>query len=88
MGLTQSIYGTIEGTVTQIDSDMTVQESEDGSESTSYIKMTITPSAKYLISNQGDKVNLSSGMTVESRIQYDKISYFNYVMEALGVLTR
>ncbi len=88
LGLTQSIYGTVEGAVTQIDSDVTVQQSEDASSSSSYIKMTITPDTKYLISNQGDKVNLSSGMTVESRIEYDKISYFYYVMEALGVLTR
>jgi len=27
-------------------------------------------------------------MAVETRIQYDEITYFNYILEALGVLTR
>jgi hypothetical protein len=33
-------------------------------------------------------VSLSNGMSVETRIQYDEITYFEYVMEALGVLVR
>lgn len=36
---------------------------------------------------EGDKVNISNGMAVETTIQYGKVTYFNYVLEALGVLT-
>lgn len=87
-GLTQSVYGTISGTVTSMDSDVSVSQSEDGSSSSSYFKVQIQPDITYLVSKSGDKVNLSNGMSVETRIQYDKVTYFNYVLEALGVLTR
>ena len=40
------------------------------------------------ISNSGDKVDLSNGMSVTARVEYDKLTYFEYAMEALGVLFR
>lgn len=83
-GLTQSIYGTVSGTVTYIASEPTVNQ-ENGS---SAFLTKIELDALYLVSNQGSKVNLSNGMGVEARIQYDEVSYFNYVLESLGVLTR
>lgn len=86
-GLTQSVYGTLEGKVTKIDSDMTTQSSEDGNAST-FFKVYIEPDNTYLVSKEGNKVNISNGMAVETRIQYDEVTYFNYVLEALGVLTR
>lgn len=82
-GLVQTIYGTISGTVTKIDSDMT-SDSERGE---NYFKIEIVLDSNCLISNNGNKVNISNGMAVETRIKYDEISYFNYVLEALGVLT-
>ncbi|RDU21883.1 HlyD family secretion protein [Anaerosacchariphilus polymeriproducens] len=87
-GLAQSVYGTISGRVTQKDSDITTQQGESEGKSASYFKMEITPDYCYLISKDGDKVNLSNGMAVQARIQYDKVTYFNYVLEELGVLTR
>ena len=87
-GLTQSVYGTISGKVTSMDSDVSVSQSEDSSKSSSYFRVQIQPDVAYLVSKSGDKVNLSNGMSVETRIQYDKVTYFNYVLEALGVLTR
>ncbi len=87
-GLNQSIYGTIKGRVTQIDSDITTSQNTDGGENSSYFKVKIEPETTYLISNAGNQVTLSNGMAVETRIQYDEVSYFYYVMEALGVLTR
>ncbi len=86
-GLTQTIYGTIDGTVVQKDNDLTTQQ-EGNNESASYVKMVVEPHAKYLVSKDGDKVNITNGMAVETRIQYDKITYFDYVMESLGVLAR
>ena len=81
-GLSEYSYGTLTGTVTSIDSDVTA------SSSGSYYKMTITPDSTYVISNSGDKVDLSNGMSVTARVEYDKQTYFEYAMEALGVLFR
>ena len=82
-GLSQTIYGNIKGTVQQIDSNVTTMESENGN--TQMFKIRILPETDYLVSKSGDKVNLANGMTVEARIIYDKLTYFNYLLEKLGV---
>ncbi len=84
-GLSQGIYGTITGTLTKIDSDITVENNENAA---SYFKVDIIPDNKYIISKDGYKVNLFNGMTVETRIHYDQVTYFNYMLEGLGLLTR
>ena len=81
-GLSEYSYGTLTGTVTSIDSDVT------SSTSGSYYKMTIKPDATYVVSRSGDKVDLSNGMSVTARVEYDQVTYFEYAMEALGVLFR
>ena len=78
----QYSYGTLTGTVTAIDSDVTT------STSASYYKMTIKPDSTYVVSRSGDKVDLSNGMSVTARVEYDQVTYFEYAMEALGVLFR
>ena len=83
-GLTQSIYGTIGGTVSYIASEATVNSENN----TSAFLVKIDLDSVYLISNQGNRVNISNGMAVEARIKYDEVTYFNYVLEALGILTR
>lgn len=83
-GLTQSIYGTINGTVSYIANEATVNSEEK----TSAFLVKIDLDSIYLVSNQGNRVNVSNGMAVEARIKYDEVTYFNYVLEALGVLTR
>ena len=86
-GLLQSVYGTISGRVVQIDSNSTTQEGkEDGN--TTFFKVKVKPDYCYVTSRSGEKIDLSSGMAVEARIQYDKVTYFNYVMEKLGVKVR
>ena len=79
-GLQQNIYGTIKGKVTGIDSDVSM--TEDGS---AYFKVKVEPDKYYLISKDGNKVNLSPGLQTEVRITYDEITYFKYVLDALGV---
>lgn len=37
-----------------------------------------------MVSQSGDKVNITNGMTAVARIQYDKVTYFNYILEKLG----
>ena len=81
-GLSEYSYGTLTGTVTSIDSDVTA------SSSGSYYKMTIKPDSTYVVSRSGDKVDLSNGMSVTARVEYDQVTYFEYAMEALGVLFR
>ena len=81
-GLSEYSYGTLTGTVTAIDSDVTA------SSNASYYKMTIKPDATYVVSRSGDKVDLSNGMSVTARVEYDQVTYFEYAMEALGVLFR
>ncbi|TYQ17859.1 UNVERIFIED_CONTAM: multidrug resistance efflux pump [Acetivibrio alkalicellulosi] len=83
-GLAQTVYGTITGRVERIDGDIT----NDSENNTSYFKVDIVPDNTYLISKDGYKVNLSNGMPVEARIQYDKVSYFNFMLESLGLLIR
>ena len=81
-GLSEYSYGTLTGTVTAIDSDVTT------SSNASYYKMTIKPDSTYVVSRSGDKVDLSNGMSVTARVEYDQVTYFEYAMEALGVLFR
>ena len=54
----------------------------------SYGTMTIKPDSTYVVSRSGDKVDLSNGMSVTARVEYDQVTYFEYAMEALGVLFR
>ena len=86
-GLSQSIYGNIEGTVERIDSNVTTLEGGERG-SSQVFKVRILPDMNYLISKDGDKVNLANGMTVEARIIYDKLTYFDYMLEKLGVKYR
>lgn len=80
-GLMQSEFGVISGTVTEIDSDATINQ-EKGS---IFFKVKVKPDNNYLENKKGKKVNLSIGMTSEVRIKYDKISYFKYILDGLGI---
>ena len=80
-GLSEYSYGTLTGTVTSIDSDVTA------SSSGSYYKMTITPDSTYVISNSGDKVDLSNGMSVTARVEYDKpVSYTHLTLPTTSLV--
>ena len=83
-GLNESVYDTMNATVYKIDSDITV----DSESEKSFFKVYMNPNEEFLISKSGDKVDITNGMNVEARIKYDKITYFDYVMESIGVLTR
>lgn len=82
-GLSQSVYGTIAGRVKRIDTNVNIQEGQDGSR-IQVFKVLIAMDSDYLVSKSGDKVNITNGMTAVARIQYDKITYFNYILEKLG----
>ncbi len=86
-GLIQTVYGNISGTVVSIDSNVTSLESENG-QSGSVFKIKVKPDMDYVVSKSGKKVNLANGMTVEARITYDEVTYFDYVLEKLGMLVR
>lgn len=82
-GLSQSVYGTISGTVRQIDSNVTTQQGRDGA-TMQMFRVLIDLETDYMVSQTGDKVDVVNGMTVVARVQYDKVTYFNYVLEKLG----
>lgn len=86
-GLAQNVYGCITGKVKQIDSNVTTQQSENG-EAARVFKVTIAMDNNYVVSKTGDKVDIVNGMTATSRITYDKVTYFNYALEKLGIKVR
>ena len=81
-GLSQAVYGTVSGTVRQIDSNVTAKEDENGVNQV--FKILVDMNTDYVISQSGDKVDIVNGMTATARICYDKVTYFNYVLEKLG----
>lgn len=83
-GLVENVYGILSGQIYFIDSDIT----NDSQTSESYFKILVKPDSDYLISKSGDKVTISNGMKVETRVKYDKVTYFQYVLESLGFKTR
>lgn len=85
-GLTQSVYGKIGGSIIKIDNNVTTLQKENGNNNAFKIK--VKPNSNYLISKSGEKVDLLNGVEVEIRVQYDKVTYFNYVIEKLGFLVR
>lgn len=87
-GLSQTQYGTIHGVVENIDTDITTSQYSEGKEAQSYFKVDIKPKSSFLMNKNGDKVELNNGMTVETRIQYDKVTYFEYILDSLGVLAK
>jgi len=86
-GLAQNVYGCISGEVRQIDSNLTTQETKDGNVSKVF-KVLIDMDANYVVSKSGDKVDIVNGMTATSRITYDKVTYFNYALEKMGIKIR
>lgn len=80
-GLQQNVYGHINGSVEEIDSDISV--SDNGKKS--YFKVKIKPNTTMLKSKNGNVIHITNGMAVQARIVYDKISYFDYFMNAIGV---
>jgi multidrug resistance efflux pump len=82
LGLPQSVYGKMGGSVIEIENNVTPQQGENGN--INVFKIKVKPNSAHLISKSGEKVDLLNGMEVEARVQYDKVTYFNYVMEKLG----
>lgn len=84
VGLAQNNYGNLKGKLISVDND--VSTSQNGEQT--FFKSKIEIKTPYLISNNGKKVNVSNGMSVEARIIYDELSYFDYLLESLGLLMR
>lgn len=80
-GLNQSEYGTLDGKVASIDEDSTV----DNKNGNVFFKIKIKPEKTYLRDKKGERVNLTSGMIVETRVKYEKITYASYFLEQIGI---
>lgn len=85
-GLSQNSYGTIKGKVISIDYDAT--DIENNNISSKFFKLQIMPYKNELANEHGSKVKLKNGMTCESRIIYDKVTYFEYLLDKLGIKSR
>ncbi len=83
-GLAQNTYGNLKGRLVSVDNDITA--SQNGEQT--FFRSRIEIDKPYLISSKGNKVNISNGMAAEARIIYDEMSYFDYFLESLGLLTR
>lgn len=81
LGLNQAEYGTLKGKVISIDEDATI----DNEKGNIYFKVKVKPEKEYLLDKKGEKVNLTLGMVVETRVKYEKITYFKYFIEQIGV---
>lgn len=86
-GLAQNIYGTIDGKIELIDSNVTVQQTSNEN-SLQVFKVMINMNETYVVSNTGEKIDITNGMSATARIKYDKVTYFNYILEKLGIKTR
>ena len=82
-GLIQNVYGSLNGRIKQIDSDVTYREFERGTMQGFRIKVSLDED--YLISTAGEKINIVNGMTAVARITYDQVSYFDFVIDKLGI---
>lgn len=80
-GLLQSEYGTVPGKVISIDEDATI----DKEKGNAYFKVKVKPERGYLVDSKGEKVNLTVGMTTETRVKYEKVTYMKYILEQIGV---
>jgi multidrug resistance efflux pump len=80
-GLIQNEYGVVNGTVIEIDSDATVDQNNGNV----MFKVKVKPNENYLKDKKDKKVFLTLGMTAEVRIKYDKVTYFKYIIDALGI---
>lgn len=85
-GLSQNSYGTIKGKVIRIDYDATDSGNENNSQK--IFKLQIKPYKDILKNEHGSTVKLKNGMTCESRIIYDKVTYFEYLLDKLGIKSR
>lgn len=84
IGLAQNTYGNLKGRLISVDND--ISSTPNGEQT--FFKSKIAIDTPYLISSKGNKVNISNGMSVEARIIYDELTYFDYLLESLGLLTR
>jgi multidrug efflux pump subunit AcrA (membrane-fusion protein) len=80
-GVLQNDYGVLKGKVTAIDTDASV----DQSKGTVYYKAEIKPDTTVLKNKSGQKINLESGMVTQSNIQYEDSTWFNWILEQMGL---
>ena len=71
-----------------MDTARQVQEQIDTVFSQAYASLQAANMALGICDRIAEAVDLANGMSVTARVQYDEVTYFQYALEALGVLTR
>lgn len=78
-GLAQTEYGSVQGKVSKISSDATMQ---NGSAT---FKVVVEFDTDHMTDSSGGIVHLSNGMTVRAWVIYEKLTYLEYFIEKLGL---
>lgn len=81
-GISQNDYGTLKGTIEKIDTDATI----DQEKGTVTFKAVIKPQSTVLLGKHGDKVTLKSGMVAQAHILYKDTTWFNWILEQIGMI--
>lgn len=87
-GLPTSVYGTVKGYVTSIDSDLTMGQGQDSQQPQTFFKVRIQLEDSYLVGSDGTIKSITVGMSVNASIICDSITYFDYIRESLGGVAR
>lgn len=80
-GVSQNDYGVLTGKIISIDSDATINQ-EKGNVS---FKATIKPDLFELKGKNNDSIKLTPGMVVEARIKYKDTTWFNWILDQIGI---
>jgi len=78
-GLAQTEYGSLRGTVMDISSDAIAQQGAI------IFKVTIGFEDTHISDSKGGEVEIRNGMTVRAWVTYEKVTYFKYLMEQIGL---
>ncbi len=81
-GVNTQQYGTIPGTVTNIDKGTITQETSEGNQI--YYRCSITLNESQLVDSKNNTIDILKSMPVEARIVYDSESYLDWILDMLN----
>lgn len=80
-GVLQNDYGILNGKIVAIDTDASVNQDKGAV----FYKAEIKPSTTVLKNKNGQAISLQSGMVTQANIQYQDSTWFNWVLEQIGL---
>lgn len=80
-GIMQNDYGVLRGKITEIDTDATINQNKGSV----YYKALIQPDKTILNNKNGQTISIKSGMVTQSNIQYKDGTWFQWILEQIGI---